>query len=112
MIEYFLLHEMRHIYQNLEIERYETGANTVSSVFIKRWIKDGKNYEKALDEQGRENTEYPKQDSELDAYAFAYAVMHYKYRGLYDSDLWFPEIYKNELKIEFDSAVDDFLKHF
>lgn len=112
VIEYFLLHEMRHIYQHIEIERYQTGKNDVSPVYIERWIKEGKNYQKALDEHGRENIEYPKQDSELDAYAFAYAVMHHKYHGIYDSALYIPPIYNSELKNDFCSAVNDFLKNF
>ena len=111
VIEYFLLHEMRHISQHIEIEKYKTGDNTISPLFIKRWINEGENYERALDEQGRENPNYPKQDNELDAYAFAYAVMHYKYQGMYDSLLYIPKIYNNELKENFYSAVNDFLEN-
>ena len=69
-------------------------------------------YIKSLDDNGNENIEYFKQDCEMDAYAFSYAAMHHKYRGTYDSFLYIPKIYSIELKEEFNSAVDDFLKHF
>ena len=111
-IEYFLLHEMRHIYQHNQIELYNNNEQTVDSRYIEHWIKEGQNYIKSLDESGNENIEYFKQDCELDAYAFSYAAMHHKYRGIYDSFLFIPEIYKNELKEEYDSAVKDFFDFF
>ena len=111
VIEYFLLHEMRHIYQNLQIELFKNNEHTIDPKFIELWIKEGQNYIKSLDENGKENIEYFKQDCELDAYAFSYAVMHHKYHGLYDSKLYMQEIYKNELKDNFDSAVKDFLEN-
>ena len=111
-IEYFLLHEMRHIYQHNQIELYKNNEQTIDPKYIELWIKEGQNYVKSLDKNGNENIEYFKQDCELDAYAFSYAIMHHKYQGIYDSTLWLPDIYKNELKAEFDSAVDDFLKSF
>ena len=109
-IEYFLLHEMRHIYQHNQIELYKNNEQIVDSKYIELWIKEGQNYVKSLDENGNENIDYFKQDCELDAYAFSYAAIHHKYCGIYDSFLFVPEIYKNELKEEFDSAVKAFLE--
>ena len=111
VIEYFLLHEMRHIYQHIQIAKYKEGKNDVGSQYIEKWIKENENYEQSVDKDGNENSNYPKQDCELDAYAFAYTVMHYKYHGIYDSFLYVPEIYKNELREEFENALEDFAKH-
>lgn len=111
-IEYFLLHELRHIYQHIQIEKYSVNKNTIDPVFILRWIEEGKNYIKALDENGNENPNYFKQDCEFDAYAFSYAVMSYKYSRKFNSLLFIPNIYKNELKAEFDAAVNVFLDSF
>ena len=110
-IEYFLLHEMRHIYQHIQIAKYKDGKNDVGSQYIEKWIKENENYEQSVDKAGIENINYPKQDCELDAYAFAYTVMHCKYHGMYDSFLYVPEIYKNELRKDFGSALEDFAEH-
>jgi len=107
-IEYFLLHEMRHIYQNIQVEKFKTNKNTISDSFILKWIKENKNYIKALDGSGNENIDYFKQDCELDAYAFAYSVMNQKYFGRYNQSLFVPDVYQYELKEVFDSAVNDF----
>lgn len=111
-IEYFLLHEMRHIYQHIQIERYSVNKNTIDPAFILKWIEEGKNYIKALDENGNENPNYFKQDCEFDAYAFSYAVMNHKYSERINSFLFIPSIYENELKKEFKEAVNDFLNSF
>lgn len=109
VIEYFLLHEMRHVYQHIEIKKYKNKENTVGDEYIERWIKEGSNYISSVDKEGKENIDYFRQDCELDAYAFSFTTMHIKYHGIYDSLLYMPEIYKNELKEEFDSAFKDFL---
>ena len=111
-IEYFLLHEMRHIYQHIQIDRYKENEHTINPKFIVKWIEEEKNYIKSLDKDGNENIDYFKQDCELDAYAFSYAVMSYKYQGMYNSKLYVPNIYINELKDEFDAAVKGFLNDF
>ena len=111
-IEHFLLHEMRHVYQHIQIKKYENKDNTVGDKYIKRWIKEGSSYISSVDKEGKENIDYFKQDCELDAYAFSFAIMHIKYHGMYDSLLYMPEIYKNELKAEFDSAFKDFLESY
>ncbi len=111
VIEYFLLHEMRHIYQHIQIAKYREGKNDVGNQYIEKWIKENENYEQSVDKGGRENINYPKQDCELDAYAFAYTVMHYKYHGIYDHFLYVPEIYKNELREDFEKALKEFIKY-
>ena len=111
-IEYFLLHEMRHIYQHIQIERYSVNKNTIDPVFILKWIEEGKNYIKALDENGNENPNYFKQDCEFDAYAFSYAVMSHKYSRKFNSLLFVPSVYENEFKKEFKEVVNDFLNSF
>lgn len=111
-IEHFLLHEMRHVYQHIQIKKSENKENTVGDKYIERWIKEGSSYISSVDKEGKENIDYFKQDCELDAYAFSFAIMHIKYHGMYDSLLYMPEIYKNELKEEFDSAVKDFLETY
>ena len=108
-IEYFILHEMRHIYQHIQIKKYKTKENEVGPSFIEKWIEEGKNYVTALDKEGNENPDYPKQDCEFDAYAFSFAVMHHKYSGRYDGSLYVPPIYKSELKEKYDSAVKEFV---
>ena len=107
-IEYFLLHEMRHIYQNIQVEKFKTNRNIISDSYILKWIKENKNYIKALDESGNENLDYFKQDCELDDYAFAYSVMNQKCFGRYNKNLFVQDIYQYELKEVFDSAVQEF----
>ena len=112
VIEYFVIHEMRHVYQHAQIEKFRSKSNECGPTFIKRWIEEGKHYTRALDENGNENEAYFKQDCELDAYSFSYALMHYKYKGRFDSLLYLPDIYRRELKKEFDDAFNAFLEFF
>ena len=53
-----------------------------------------------LDKDGNENAEYFAQDMELDAFAYSYAVMKYKYGEV--EYLYIPKAYRNE---EFDKIV-------
>ena len=62
-IEYFLIHEMRHIFQNKIVEKYKEGIETdVDKELIERWIYEIDHYIKSLDQNGNENLEYFKQD--------------------------------------------------
>lgn len=109
-IEYFLIHEMRHVYQHLEIKKYNNKEKiSVDSELIKDWIEEGKNYVASVNENREENIDYFRQKCELDAYAFSFALMHQKYRGRYDGLLYVPPIYKSELKEKYDSAVKEFV---
>ena len=105
-VEYFIIHEVRHIFQHIKIKEYKVGINNGVDVnLIEKWIYEGEHYIKLLDENGDENSKYFEQDCELDAYAFSYALMKYKYK---DVDLYVPKYYGNE----FNSIVEDWLKYF
>ena len=106
-IEYFLLHEIRHIFQNLIIKDYLNGKDiSIDPEIVKQWIYENDHYIKALDENGNENKNYFLQDIEMDAYAFSYAVMKYKYKDAYKP--YVPDIFGKE----FYSIVDDWLSTF
>lgn len=107
-IEYFLLHEIRHIYQHLEIEDYRTDPSKCNSVELAReWSEEENNYVMALDKDGNENAEYFAQDMEMDAFAYSYAVMKYKYGEV--EYLYIPKAYINE---EFDKIVAEWQETF
>lgn len=79
-IEYFLLHEIRHIYQHIEIEDYKNNTSACNNwELAQKWAAEEEQYISALDKEGKENAEYYEQDMEFDAFAFAFAVMKYKY---------------------------------
>ena len=100
-IEYFLLHEIRHIYQHSEIEDSRADSSNCNNVELaKKWAEEDNNYVTALDKDGNENAEYFAQDMELDAFAYSYAVMKYKYGEV--EYLYIPKAYRNE---EFDKIV-------
>lgn len=106
-VEYFINHEARHIFQHIKIKEYKTGINSgVNPCLIEKWIYEGEHYIKSLREDGKENTKYFEQDSEFDAYAFAYAVMKYKYINV--GDLYVPRCYGND----FYNVVEDWLRYF
>lgn len=80
MIEYFLLHEIRHLFQFNEISDYETNPDLcVDKNLAKKWSGENKKYVGALKENGEVNQSYYNQDMEFDAFAFSFAVMKYKY---------------------------------
>lgn len=107
-IEYFLLHEIRHIYQHLEIEDYHNNPTICNNIELaKRWSEEEVSYISAVDGSGNENKEYFSQDMELDAFAYAFAVMKYKYGNV--PYLYVPVAYQNE---EFDNIVNDWLSTF
>ena len=81
-VEYFLLHELRHIYQNIQIENYKKSPNSCfNPILVEKWIKEKEDYKTVLNED-KGKSEYFGQDIEYDAYVFAYAVMQYKYTQL------------------------------
>lgn len=102
-IEYFLLHEIRHIYQHLEIEDYRNDPTKCNNAELaKKWSEEEDNYVTALNKEGKENTDYFLQDMEMDAFAYAYAVMTYKYGEV--KYLYIPKAYRND---EFDKTVNE-----
>lgn len=103
-VEYFLLHEIRHKYQSLEIAKYQNGSETETDVErIKRWRQELANYTRPG--EGHDG-EYFSQDMEQDACAFAYAVITYKYGSV--SYLSPPSYYGKE----FSDRVDDWHRSF
>lgn len=102
-IEYFLLHEIRHIYQHLEIEDYLKDPTKCNNAELaKKWAEEESSYVTALDKDGNENKGYLSQDIEMDAFAYAYAVMKYKYGEV--NYLYVPKAYQN---YEFDGIVTE-----
>lgn len=107
-IEYFLLHEIRHIYQHLEIKEYkENPSKCNNQMLAEKWANEEANYIGAIDKNGFENKEYFKQDMEMDAFAYAYAVMKYKYGEV--PYLYVPKAYEND---EFYGIVDEWIDTF
>lgn len=108
-VEYFVIHEIRHIFQHLIIQDYkENKPIEISDKYVKKWIEELQDYQKALLPNGEENPLYFKQDSELDAYAFSYAVMLYKYGKERIKNLYVYEGYGEE----FWNIVNDWLIYF
>ena len=110
-VEYFLLHEIRHIFQHLIIEDYKNGEKIpFSPELVERWIhEDNKdNYIPALDKNGNENDGYFKQDIEFDAYAYSLAVMKHKYGDERISHLYVP----TQFTEDFWNIVEDWVNYF
>lgn len=110
-VEYFLLHEIRHIFQHLIIDDYQNGREVpFDSKLVEQWIfEDNKeNYIRALDENGNENDGYFKQDIEIDAYAFSLAVMKYKYDEKLIRHLYVPHQFGDT----FWNIVNDWIRYF
>lgn len=93
-IEYFLLHEIRHIFQHEIIKKHQNGIEIeLDTEIVEKWIYESTHYVKSKNENGDENPDYFNQDSEMDAYAYSYAVMKYKYKTV---DLYVPPVYGDE----------------
>ena len=105
-IEYYLLHEIRHVFQHIIIKDYNNSQEIpINEEIVKKWIFEGNHYIKSIDSKGEENPEYFMQDSEMDAYAFSLSVMKYKYG---DIDLYVPKVYKEE----FFAIIDEWIEAF
>lgn len=105
-VEYYANHEIRHIFQHLKIKEYVEGIdNGFDKDLVKQWKYEEDHYIKVKDDDGNINEDYFKQDIEMDAYAFALAVMQYKYG---ETELYIPEVYGNE----FYDIVDWWINHF
>ena len=105
-IEYYLLHEIRHVFQHLIILDYKNGKEIpINEDIVKKWIYEFEHYIKSIDNKGNGNPNYFLQDSEMDAYAFSYAVMKYKYNNIK------PWIYEN-YGDDFWNLVNDWIETF
>ena len=79
-IEYFLLHEIRHIFQYSQIDDMESGRETVISPgTLKKWVEETEQYHGPINADGSQNKQYFEQGMEFDAFVFSTAVMRYKY---------------------------------
>ena len=105
-VEFFILHEIRHWYQDSEMDKYKTDPTKCDNpVLAEQWLKETDNYVKPS--VGEKNANYYAQDMEEDAYAFAYAVVSYKYgKGL---PHLVPRAYENEA---FFKRVDTLIEQF
>ena len=105
-VEFFILHELRHWYQFSEMDKYKTDPTKCDNpVLAEQWLKETDNYVKPS--VGEKNANYYAQDMEEDAYAFAYAVVSYKYgKGL---PHLVPRAYENEA---FFKRVDTLIEQF
>ena len=76
MIEYFILHEIRHLFQRFCIQDiHHKDPPKLAIPQAKQWANEFSNYIRATD-----NVElYYSQSIEFDAFSFSYAVMRYKY---------------------------------
>ena len=91
-----------------EIEQYKKNPSECDNQFLaKKWLEESLDYKSAVDKNGNENKEYFFQDMELDAFAYAYAVMLYKY-GKIDY-INAPQKYINS---EFVSIVEEWIQVF
>ena len=86
---------------------FKAGKETcVDPEIIEKWINENECYIRVLNEDGSENPSYFKQDMELDAYAFSYAVMKYKYGEI-------PYLYKpTKVGEEFHEIVESWCQTF
>lgn len=108
-VEYFVIHEIRHIFQHLIIADYlENRPIEILESIVEKWIEEFNNYKSVLLDTGEENPLYFHQDCELDAYSFSYAVMLYKYGKAKTSNLYIYDGYGNE----FWSIVNEWLDYF
>lgn len=108
-VEYFIIHEIRHMFQHLIVKDYMNNKPIeVSETFVKKWIEEFNNYQTVLLDNEEENPKYFQQDSELDAYAFSYAVMLYKYGKEKIKNLYIYEGYGDE----FWNIVDEWQQYF
>lgn len=104
-IEYFILHEIRHLYQRLAILSYKKQSTPINHQ-IERWKVEFENY---LPPQIN-TAEYYKQMIEFDAFAFSYSVMLFKYGPV--PYIQPPQFYIENYPDEFKFAIDKYLQNF
>ncbi|MBQ9784563.1 MAG: hypothetical protein IJW29_03585 [Clostridia bacterium] len=80
IIECFLIHEIRHRYQSINMHQYCIDHNTcVDAEYARRCIDSYDNYIDPVDENGQTNPAYYYNYVEEDAFAYSHAVMRLKY---------------------------------
>ena len=64
----------------MEIKLWKENRKTITPFDrIKKWDYETSNYQTAINKDGKENKSYFYQDIAIDAYAFAYAILKFKY---------------------------------
>ena len=104
-IEYFILHEIRHLYQRLAILSYKKQSILIDHQ-IERWISELENYNSPK----KSLAEYYEQQMEFDAFAFSYSVMLFKYGPV--PYIQPPQFYIENYPDEFKFAIDKYLQNF
>ena len=66
IVEYFVVHEIRHIFQNIKIKEHKACiCNDINSNLVEKWIYENEHYEKVLDINNNENPKYFMQIAKL-----------------------------------------------
>lgn len=104
MIEFFILHEIRHIYQRLLVSALDC-RNVQNNELIRIYKNEFDNYCNIY--QSREI--YYSQQIEFDAFIYSYSVMKYKY-GQIDY-IQYPYFY-DENNVDVDKYVNNFIQGF
>ena len=108
-IEYYILHEIRHLYQNEQIKKYKNKEYIdLDEDMVKNWILEKKIKHTRINPDGTINDDFYLQDKEKDAYAFAYAVMKYRYEDNFDP--YIPDVYKKPFLLLVKKWIDIFKK--
>ncbi len=98
-VEYNVLHEMWHLYQDFNIFLYEKGLKPfINTDILETYIRERGDYQSPIYENGIRNEKYYYQSYELDAYAFSYAAITYKYGKIEYIDK-IPDICRLDLRL-------------
>lgn len=104
-VEYFVLHELRHHRQRLDVLSY-TKQSILIDHQIERWISELENYNSPK----KSLAEYYEQQMEFDAFAFSYSLMLFKYGPV--PYIQPPQFYIENHPDEFKFAIDKYLQNF
>ena len=106
-IEWYILHEIRHIYQHLRVREYEQGSSAgEEDQYAKLCQESFDSYIQPQDEAGKPNPDYYYNYVEFDAFSYSYAIMLFKYGHV---DYITPPQYYGE---DFYRVVNERLKTF
>ena len=104
ILEFFILHEIRHLFQRLFISQYASEPEDPNYSKAIQWLIEFKHYTNMYADRNR----YFYQSIEFDAYSFSYAVMLYKY-GVVDY-ISAPKIY--DADDVFQNVVEQWISYF
>ena len=104
-VEYFILHEIRHLFQKISVLSC-TQQNAPMNPLTERWKVEFENY---LPPQIN-TAEYYEQMIEFDAFAFSYSLMLFKYGPV--PYIQPPQFYIENYPDVFKFAIDKYLQNF